>query len=94
MNININEQIPDKYFFDTNYFELLLVLGSLQNSDFQSQFSMSKIIRIFLKKISSNNIILGAHFLLLTFLEKFNFWSTLFTHLLNVLVDHWDPPQP
>ena len=45
----------------------------LQNSDFQSQFSMSKIIRIFLKKISLKNIILGAHILLLTFFENFNF---------------------
>ena len=35
----------------------------LQNSDFQSQFSMSKIIQIFLKKISLKNIILGANFL-------------------------------
>ena len=37
-----------------------------QNSDIQSQFSMSKIIRIFLKKISLKNMILGAHLLLLT----------------------------
>ena len=38
-----------------------------QNFDFQSQFSMSKIIPIYLKKISLKNMILGAHFLLLTF---------------------------
>ena len=30
--------------------------------DFQSQFSMSKIIRIFLNFFSLNNINLGAHF--------------------------------
>ena len=35
--------------------------------DFQSQFSMSKIIRIFLIFFSFKNINLGAHFLLLTF---------------------------
>ena len=37
-----------KFFFDTNYFNLLLVVSSLQFPDFQSQFSMSKIIGIFL----------------------------------------------
>ena len=42
-------------------------------SDFQSQFSMSKIIRIFLKKNSLKNINLGACFLLLTFFENLNF---------------------
>jgi hypothetical protein len=35
-------------FFDTNYFELLLVRSSLQFPDFQSQFSTSKIILSFL----------------------------------------------
>ena len=43
-------------------------------SDFQIQFSMSKIIRIFLNFFFSlKNINLGAHFLLLTFFENFNF---------------------
>ena len=37
--------------------------AKLQNSDFQSNFSMSKIIRIFLKKISLENINLGAQLL-------------------------------
>ena len=41
---------------------------NVQNSDFQSQFSMSKRIRIFPKKISLKNIICVAYFLLLTFL--------------------------
>ena len=45
----------------------------LQNFDFQSQFSMSKIIRIFPFFFSLNNINLGAHFLLLTFFDNFNF---------------------
>jgi hypothetical protein len=39
----------------------------LQNSDFQSQFSTSKIIRIFLIFFSLKNINLGANFLLLAF---------------------------
>ena len=55
-----------------------------QNSDFQSQFSMSKIIQIFLNFFSLKNMILGAHFLLLTFFENFNFYSTLFTK--NMLI--------
>ena len=38
-----------------------------------SQFSTSKIIQIILKKNSFKNMILGAHFLLLTFFENFNF---------------------
>ena len=45
---------------------------NVQNSDFQCQFSMSKRIRIFLKKFSLENIICGAHFLLLTFFDNFN----------------------
>ena len=39
--------------------------------DFQSQFFMSKIIRIFLNFFFSLN--LGAHFLLLTFFDNINF---------------------
>jgi hypothetical protein len=60
--------------FRTNIFwyELLLVVNCLQNSDFKSQFSMSKIIQIFLNCFSLKNIILGAHFLLLSFFENFN----------------------
>ena len=37
--------------------------------NFQSQFSMSKIIRIFLNFFSLKNLNLGAHLLLLTFLK-------------------------
>ena len=54
-------------------FWILLSCQKWQNSDFQSQFSMSKIIRIFLIFFSLKNMILGAHFLLLTFFENFNF---------------------
>ena len=42
-------------------------------SDFQSQFSMSKIILIFLNFFLLKNINLGASLLLLTFFENFNF---------------------
>ena len=38
-------------------------VSKVQNFDFQSQFSMSKIIRIFLIFFSLKNINLGAHFL-------------------------------
>ena len=46
-------------------------------SDFQSEFSMSKIICIFLKKFSLRNIHLGAPFLKKTFFADFNFKTTL-----------------
>ena len=53
----------------------------LPNSDFQSQFSTSRIIRIILKKISSKNIILEEHFFLLTFFKYFDFGTTLFSKM-------------
>ena len=40
---------------------------------FQSQFWMSKIDRIFSKKMVSKNINLGDHYLLKTFISKLNF---------------------
>ena len=43
---------------------------NVPKSDFQSQFSTSKIIRIVLKKFSLKNINLGAHFLFLLILCK------------------------
>ena len=46
---------------------------NLQNSHFQIQFCLSKIIRIFLFFFSMKNLILGAHLLLLTFFGNFNF---------------------
>jgi hypothetical protein len=42
--VYINEKTQVKYFVDTKYLEVILVLSSLQSSDFQSRFSMSKII--------------------------------------------------
>ena len=45
--------------------------------DFQSQFSISKIIRIFLIFFSLKNTDLEAHLLLLTFSDKIFFQITL-----------------
>ena len=42
---------------------------------------MSKMIQIFLTFFSLKNFILGAHILLLTFFENFNFWTTLFSKM-------------
>ena len=43
--------------------------------DFQSEFSMSKIIQIFLGFFSLNNMNSGAHFLFVTFFDDINFKS-------------------
>ena len=60
-------------------------MASCQNVpkfDFQSQFSMSKIIRIFLNFFFSlKNTNLEAHFLLLAFFDKINFLTTLLLKL-------------
>ena len=50
--------------------------------DFQSQFCMSKIIRIFLNFFLLKNINLGAHFLLLTFFDNINFLITLLSKMM------------
>ena len=63
---------------------LIDVVGRWQKEpklDFQSQFSLSKIIRIFRKNLA-NNMNLGAPFLLLTLSDNFNFWSTLFSKMM------------
>jgi hypothetical protein len=59
----------------------ILRIGRCQKvpkSDFQSQFSMSKIIGIFLNFFSLKNINLGTHFLLIAFLDNINFKSLYF----------------
>ena len=45
----------------------------VQKLDFQSEFSMSKIIRIFLNFFSLKNNRLGAHFLLKMIFDNFKF---------------------
>ena len=57
----------------------------LQNFDFQSPFSMSKIIRIFPRKFLLNNINLGAHFLLLTFFENFGLGENKLRVLASIM---------
>ena len=54
-------------------------------SDFQSQFSTSKNIRIFLKKNSLKNINLGAHFLFLLILCSIKIKPLLFLKFLKIL---------
>ena len=41
-------------------------------SDFKSEFSVSKIIQIFLNKFLLKNIDQGAHILFLAFFDNFN----------------------
>ena len=50
--------------------------------DIHSQFSMSKIIGIFLIFFSLKNINLGAHFLLLIFFDKINFLNHFITKMM------------
>ena len=49
--------------------------------DFQSEFSMTKIVRIFLNFFSLKNISLEEGFLL-SFFENFNFWTNLFPKMV------------
>ena len=67
-----------KTIFDRNYFEVLLVVSSWQNSDFHSHFSMSKIISIFLI-FFVEEYHFRSTFLSSTFFENFDFWNTLFS---------------
>ena len=53
----------------------------VRKMDFQSQFSMSKIMQIFLNFFSLKNTNLEAHFLLLAFFDKINFLTTLLLKL-------------
>jgi len=56
--------------------------SKVPKSDFQSQFSKSKIIRIVQIFFSLKNISLEEGFLLLSFFENFNFWTTLFSKMV------------
>ena len=53
----------------------------LQNSDFQSHFSSSKIVQNFTGKNSLKNINLGQQLLLNSFFAKFNFKNNLLLKL-------------
>ena len=74
-------------------------LQKVPKSDFQSQFSMSKILQIFIKKFLLKNINLGAHFLFssilrsmklerllfLKFLKNLAFLTAIFGHLASLI---------
>ena len=62
-----------KIFFYLTFTDVHMGRQKVPKSDFQSQFSMSKIIRIFLIFFSLKNISLEEGFLLLSFFENFNF---------------------
>ena len=64
------------------YTDVQMGRQKVPKSDFQSQFSMSKIIRIFLIFFSLKNISLEEGFLLLSFFENFNFWTPLFSKMV------------
>ena len=57
----------------------------MPKSDFQSPFSVSKIIQIFRKKNSLENINLGAHFLFLSILCSMKIERLLFLKFLKFL---------
>ena len=58
-----------KIFFDLTFTDVHMGRQKVPKSDFQSQFSMSKIIQIFLIFFSLKNISSEEGFLLLTFLK-------------------------
>ena len=62
-----------KIVFDVCTTELLQSCQKVQKTDFQSQFSMSTIIRIVLIFFSLKNINLGEQFLVLTFFDNYFF---------------------
>ena len=69
-----SERNPTIFDFESTFINFEnWVNGEVSKFDFQSQFSRSKIIRIFLIFFSLKNMNLGAHFLLLTFFDNINF---------------------
>ena len=67
------KSVKEKYFFDLTFTDVQMGRQKVPKSDFQSHFSMSKIIRIFLIFFSLKNINLEEGYLLLSFFENFNF---------------------
>ena len=57
------KSVKEKYFFDLTFTDVHMGRQKVPKSDFQSQFSMSKNDRIFLKKI---------------FIEEYQFRTTFF----------------
>ena len=70
-------------------FWLSLIFTWVPKSDFQNNFSMSKISQISLKKISLKNNRLGMQLLLRSIFDWNNSWSTLFSKMtFNFLMVH------
>ena len=67
------------FWFDYHYVHM--GRQKLLKSNFLSQFSMSRIIPIFLIFFSLKIISLGEVFFLLSFFKNFNFWTTLFSKM-------------
>ena len=67
------KSVKEKHFFDMTFTDVHMGRQKVPKSDFQSQFSTSKIIQIFLNFFSLKNISLEEGFLLLSFFENFNF---------------------
>ena len=63
------KSVKEKYFFDLTFTDVHMGCQKVPKSDFQSQFSMSKNVRIFLKK----NFIEEYQFRT-TFFVKYIFW--------------------
>ena len=68
------------------FLQVITVRQKVPKLYFQSQFWISKINRIFSKKILSKNINLGDHYLLKTLFSKLNFWTTL---LSKITLNFW-----
>ena len=58
------KSVKEKYFFDLTFTDVHMGRQKVPKSDFQSHFSMSKIIGIFLNFFSLKNISLEEGFLL------------------------------
>ena len=72
------KSVKEKEFFDLTFKDDHMGRQKVPKSDIQSQFSMSKIIQIFLTFFSPKNISLGPLFLQNTFFYNFKIEPLLF----------------
>jgi len=81
--ILVKISVKEKEIFVSTFTNVHMGCQELPQSDFQRQFSMSKIIRIFLIFFFHWRIsIYKQVILLLSFFENFNFWTTLFSKMV------------
>ena len=67
--------------------DLLKLSTRLQNSHFQTQFFMPKIIQIFIKKIIEHYLFFSGTFFIIGIFWNFNFlWCTLFSKMCPIFV--------